>query len=56
MPKKPQEPQEPERIAIPMPKDLVDQIDDYRFANRLPSRAEAIRKLVREGLRKAPKT
>ena len=49
-------PQEPERIAIPIPKDLVALIDEYRWANRLPSRAEAIRQLVRKGLQKDPKT
>lgn len=43
---------EPERIAIPMPKDLIAEIDEYRWANRLPSRAAAIRQLVKEGLRK----
>jgi metal-responsive CopG/Arc/MetJ family transcriptional regulator len=42
--------QEPERVAIPMPAELIAQIDEYRWANRLPSRAEAIRQLVREGL------
>ena len=47
--------QEPERVAIPMPAELIAQIDDYRWANRLPSRAEAIRQLVKEGLRKEPK-
>jgi metal-responsive CopG/Arc/MetJ family transcriptional regulator len=47
---------DPERIAIPMPKDLIAQIDEYRWANRLPSRAEAIRQLIEEGLRaKTPK-
>lgn len=45
-------PQDPDpRIIIPMPKKLVAQIDDYRWANRIPSRAEAIRQLVRKGLR-----
>lgn len=46
--------QDPERVAIPMPAELIAQIDEYRWANRLPSRAEAIRQLVKEGL-KAPK-
>ena len=41
---------DPERVAIPMPKDLLAQIDEYRWANRLPSRAEAIRQLVQKGL------
>ena len=47
-------PQEPERIAIPMDPELVALIDEYRWANRLPSRAEAIRQLVRKGLQKDP--
>ena len=51
----PKKPQEPERIAIPMPRDLIAEIDEYRWANRLPSRAAAIRQLVKEGLRKDPK-
>ena len=51
MPAKPEEP----RVIVPMPKDLIAQIDEYRWANRLPSRAEAIRQLVKEGLRAAKK-
>ena len=43
--------QDPERVAIPMEKELLDQIDEYRWAHRIPSRAEAIRQLVREGLK-----
>lgn len=38
------------RVIIPMPKALVEAVDDYRFSNRLPSRAEAIRKLLELGL------
>jgi metal-responsive CopG/Arc/MetJ family transcriptional regulator len=45
----------PERIAIPMTDELVKQIDEYRWANRLPSRAAAIRKLIELGLAKSPK-
>jgi metal-responsive CopG/Arc/MetJ family transcriptional regulator len=41
----------PERVVLTMPKDLLDQIDEYRWANRIPSRAEAIRQLIKEGLR-----
>ena len=41
---------QPERIAIPMPPDLIKTIDDYRWANRLPSRAAAIRQLIEIGL------
>jgi len=38
------------RIITPMPQEMVSRIDDYRFANRIPSRAEAIRRLVEKGL------
>jgi metal-responsive CopG/Arc/MetJ family transcriptional regulator len=49
MPRKPKEPDP--RIIVPMPQRLIAQIDDYRWANRIPSRAEAIRQLVKEGLK-----
>jgi metal-responsive CopG/Arc/MetJ family transcriptional regulator len=39
-----------ERIITPLPKSLVDAIDDFRFANRLPSRAEAMRRILEAGL------
>ena len=45
---------DPERIAIPMPAELVKQIDEFRWANRLPSRAEAIRQLIELGLKTKP--
>jgi metal-responsive CopG/Arc/MetJ family transcriptional regulator len=35
-----------ERIVLTMPSDLVERIDDYRFARRLLSRAAAIRALI----------
>ena len=38
------------RIITPMPQALVDRIDDYRFANRMASRAEAVRHLIERGL------
>jgi metal-responsive CopG/Arc/MetJ family transcriptional regulator len=38
------------RIITPMPQALVDKIDDYRFKNRMASRAEAIRQLIEKGL------
>ncbi len=40
------------RIITPMPQTLVDRIDDYRFRERLASRAEAIRRLVEKGLQR----
>ena len=42
---------EPERIAIPMPPELLQRIDEYRWRNRLPSRAAAIRELIEQGLK-----
>ena len=38
------------RIITPMPATLVARIDDYRFKERIASRAEAIRRLVEKGL------
>lgn len=46
--------QEPERVAIPMPRDLVHRIDEYRWRNRILSRAEAIRQLIERGLLTSP--
>lgn len=42
------------RIITPMPQALVDRIDDYRFKNRIPSRAEAIRCLTSLGIDAEP--
>jgi len=53
MPRKPKEPHP--RIIIPIPPKLLQQIDDYRWANRIPSRAEAIRQLVKQALRNETK-
>ena len=36
--------------TINLPRNLVEQIDDFRFERRLSSRTEAIRKLLEEGL------
>jgi metal-responsive CopG/Arc/MetJ family transcriptional regulator len=30
---------------------MLEKIEDFRFSNRIPSRAEAIRKLIDEGLK-----
>jgi len=42
-----------ERIITPMPKSLVEAIDDFRFSNRVASRSEAIRQLIAMGLEAA---
>jgi metal-responsive CopG/Arc/MetJ family transcriptional regulator len=44
-----------ERIITPMAKSLVEAIDDFRFANRVASRSEAIRQLIAMGLEAAKK-
>jgi metal-responsive CopG/Arc/MetJ family transcriptional regulator len=44
------EDQRPPRIITPMSEQLVEKIDAWRYANRVPSRAEAIRKLLEVAL------
>lgn len=41
----------PERIIVLMRKRLVARIEDFRFARRIPSRGEAIRRLIEAGLK-----
>lgn len=41
-----------ERIPIMMEASLLERVETYRFTNRIGSRGEAIRRLVREGLEK----
>jgi metal-responsive CopG/Arc/MetJ family transcriptional regulator len=38
------------RTIISLSRDLVRRIDDYRFANRVATRSEAIRRLIEKGL------
>jgi metal-responsive CopG/Arc/MetJ family transcriptional regulator len=45
--------QNSDRIITPMPRSLVERIDDFRFANRMASRADAIRTLIEKGLEAA---
>ncbi len=39
-----------EKIQLMLDDDELSAIDDWRFENRLPSRAAAIRELIRRGL------
>ena len=39
-----------ERLQIMLSPDELKAIDDWRFASRMPSRASAIRELLRRGL------
>jgi hypothetical protein len=43
-----------ERIITPISPALVAAVDDYRYTNRIPSRAEAMRQLLQRGLASAP--
>lgn len=40
----------PERLQIMLSADEVKVLDDWRFANRMPSRAAAVRELLKRGL------
>ena len=51
MPEK-QAPKRTEKIQIMLDDDELSAIDDWRFERRLPSRAAAIRELIRRGLEK----
>lgn len=39
-----------QKIILVLDQDIRDRIDDYRYANRIPSRSEAIRRLIHEAL------
>jgi len=40
----------PERLQIMLSEEELAALDDWRYANRMPSRAAAIRDLLRRGL------
>ena len=44
------------KIILQMPTSMLEEVDDFRFANRIDSRAEAIRQLVRRSLDAAAQT
>lgn len=39
------------KVLINLTRDLVERIEEFRWANRIASRSEAIRRLVERGLR-----
>jgi len=39
-----------ERLQIMLDVDELNAVDDFRFSNRMPSRAAAVRELMRRGL------
>jgi len=44
-----------DRVIIPMRRELIERIDDFRFAHRIASRAEAIRQLIEASLPPRPR-
>jgi hypothetical protein len=40
----------PERLQIMLTAEELATVDDWRFARRMPSRAAAVRELLRQGL------
>ena len=43
-------PSDKPKLLLVIEKELLEKVDDYRFDNRIPSRAEAVRELLRKGL------
>lgn len=44
------------RILLTLDEDLLKRIDDYRFENRINTRSEAMRRLLKIALEKPPAT
>lgn len=40
-----------ERVIMPITRAMLARIEDYRFDRRIPSRSEALRRLIEAGLR-----
>lgn len=38
------------RFQMKVPEDFIERVNDFRFANRIPTLSEAIRQLVDKGL------
>ncbi len=43
------------KILLVIEDELIERIDDFRYENRIPSRSEAIRRLIEESLKKYEK-
>ncbi len=39
------------QILLTLDEELLERIEDYRYGNRIPTRSEAIRRLIKEGLK-----
>jgi metal-responsive CopG/Arc/MetJ family transcriptional regulator len=40
------------QILLTLDEDLLERIEDFRYGNRIPSRTEAIRRLIDEALKR----
>lgn len=40
----------PKRILVDLPRELLRAVEDYRYSQRIPTRAEALRRLLELGL------
>lgn len=43
------------QILLTVDNDLLERIEDFRYSNRIPTRSEAIRRLIEEALKKQHK-
>ena len=43
------------KILITLNEKIIERVDDYRYGNRIPSRSEAIRRLLEDALKKYEK-
>ncbi|HUV58512.1 MAG TPA: hypothetical protein VMW09_00175 [Desulfatiglandales bacterium] len=48
-------PTEKPKILMVLDNDLLEKIEDFRYSNRIPTRSEAIRRLLEEALKKYEK-
>jgi metal-responsive CopG/Arc/MetJ family transcriptional regulator len=46
---------ENEKILVVIDKDLLKKVEDFRYDNRIPSRSETIRELIKKGLKTSKK-
>jgi hypothetical protein len=40
------------QVLLTLDEKLLERIEDYRYENRIPTRSEAMRRLIKEGLKK----
>lgn len=43
------------QVLLTVDEDLLKKVEDYRYTNRIPSRSEAMRRLLKEALKKYEK-